>query len=64
MNHYDQLKQAVRDGHTPTVLFVLAWMEGSLGVLDQVCSTDHMDAVEKALGDAFQFLETHPGALE
>ena len=64
MTPYDRLKKAVRDGDNLEALFVLAWMEGSLGVLDQVCATDHMDAVEKALGDAFHFLETHPGALE
>ena len=64
MNPYSKLKQAVRDGDNTTALFVLAWMEGSLGTEDQIHGNGHMDTVQRALGDAFHFLETHPGALE
>ena len=63
MNPYKKLQQAVRDGDTPTALFVLAWMEGSLGTLDRIHATDHMDTVQRVLGEAFRDLEAHPEAL-
>ena len=63
MTPYDRLKQAVRDGDTPAVLFVLAWMDGSLSTLDRVHATDHMDTVQKVLGEAFRDLDAHPEAV-
>ena len=63
MNPYSKLKQTVRDGDNLTALFLLAWLEGSLGTLDQIHATDHMDTVQRVLGEAFQYLETHPEAL-
>lgn len=64
MTPYKKLKQAVRDGDTTTALFVLAWMEGSLTTLDRVHATDHMETVQRVLGEAFRDLEEHPGAVE
>lgn len=60
MTPYDRLKQAVRDGDTHTVLFLLAWLDGSLTTQDQVHATDHMGAVQKALGEALHELDTYP----
>ena len=63
MTPYSKLQQAVRDGDTTTVLFLLAWLEGSLTTQDQVHATDHMGTVQKALGEAFRSLDTHPEAV-
>ena len=63
MTPYDQLKQAVRDGDTNTALFLLAWLDGSLTTQDRIHATDHMGTVQKALGEAFRSLDTHPEAV-
>lgn len=64
MTPYDQLRQTVRDGDTTTALFLLAWLDGSLTTQDQVHATDHMDRVQKALGEALHRLDTCPGLRE
>ena len=64
MTPYDQLRQAVRDGDTSTVLFLLAWLDVSLTTQDQIHATDHMDRVQKALGEALHKLDTCSGLRE
>ena len=58
MTPYSKLKQAVRDGDTDTALFLLAWLDGSLTTQDRIHATDHMDTVQKVLGEAFHKLDT------
>ena len=63
MTPYERLKKAVRDGDNLTALFILSWMDGSLTTLDRIHATDHMDTVQKVLGEAFRDLDAHPEAL-
>lgn len=63
MTPYDRLRQAVRDGDTGTVMFLLIWLEVGLPSLDHQHGTNHMETVDGVLGEAFRYLEARPEAL-